>query len=211
MGQLLENIRYVLQNPETVIFAIAGLLFYPVLLAEIVSVTYVVFQAGVTTVEWYGRRRALSTKAIDSLCTSTQSVPGERERIALLSTAAFTPGVKGVLTSLAAVATLDRASAVRAVDDLEYTYRQRLDRTRVFIRVGPILGLMGTLIPISPALVAMAEGNIQQLSNSLRVAFGATVVGLLIGGLGYIISATRDRWYNRDIQDLEYVLERMGL
>jgi biopolymer transport protein ExbB/TolQ len=66
---------------------------------------------------------------------------------------------------------------------------------------------MGTLIPISPALVGLAQGDVQTLSDNLVIAFSTTVVGLLIGGIGYGISTVRERVYTRDVNDIEYALE----
>jgi len=74
-----------------------------------------------------------------------------------------------------------------------------------------MLGLMGTLIPISPALVGLAQGDVQTLSDNLVIAFSTTVVGLLIGGIGYVISTVRERTYLQDIGDIEYALEITGL
>jgi hypothetical protein len=75
------------------------------------------------------------------------------------------------------------------------------------VRVGPILGLMGTLIPLAPALEALANNDTAELANQLEIAFSVTVVGLLIGGLAFTISIFRDRFYSQDISDLEYLLE----
>ncbi len=72
-----------------------------------------------------------------------------------------------------------------------------------------MLGLMGTFIPISPALVGLAQGNVQALANNLLIAFSTTIIGLLIGGLGYTMSAVRDRRYTQDISDIEYALDLM--
>jgi outer membrane biosynthesis protein TonB len=72
--------------------------------------------------------------------------------------------------------------------------------------MGPALGLMGTLIPLSPALAALAEGNVQRLTDDLRVAFSVTVAGLLIGMLAFIVSLVRDRLYAQDYSDVEYIL-----
>jgi biopolymer transport protein ExbB/TolQ len=77
----------------------------------------------------------------------------------------------------------------------------------MLVRLGPILGLMGTLIPISPALVGLAQGDVQTLSDNLVVAFSTTVVGLLIGAIGYVVSTVRERKYLQDISDIEYALE----
>jgi len=69
---------------------------------------------------------------------------------------------------------------------------------------------MGTLIPISPALVALAAGDVKTLSANLIIAFSTTVVGLLIGAIAYLVSLARERAYTQDLSDLEYVLERAG-
>ena len=75
----------------------------------------------------------------------------------------------------------------------------------MLVRFGPALGLMGTLIPLSPALDGLAKGDVQQLSENLRVAFSVTVLGLLIGAVAFSISLVRDRLYAQDLSDLEYV------
>ena len=75
----------------------------------------------------------------------------------------------------------------------------------MLVRFGPALGLMGTLIPLSPALTGLADGNTTQLSHDLRVAFSVTVVGLLIGAVAFAISLSRDRLYSQDLSDLQYV------
>jgi biopolymer transport protein ExbB/TolQ len=89
----------------------------------------------------------------------------------------------------------------------EYDYRsvRRLERTRILVRMGPALGLMGTLIPLSPALAGLAEGDVQRLSDDLRVAFSVTVTGLLVGAVAYAVSLVRNRLYDQDYSDVEYV------
>ncbi|VUD46740.1 hypothetical protein TDB9533_00885 [Thalassocella blandensis] len=76
----------------------------------------------------------------------------------------------------------------------EYTL-QRLERSDLLARCGPILGLMGTLIPLGPGLMALSDGNISILATALSVAFDTTVVGLLVGLLAFILSRLRRRWY----------------
>ena len=104
-----------------------------------------------------------------------------------------------------------RVRVVKLLDDAEQAAARRLEGTRAFIRIGPVLGLITTLIPISPALVALSKGDIQQLSASLIIVFSTTVIGLLIGVIGYVVSVARERMYNQDLSDLEYVLERGGV
>ena len=75
----------------------------------------------------------------------------------------------------------------------------------MLVRFGPALGLMGTLIPLSPALEGLAKGNVSSSPENLRVAFSVTVLGLLIGAVAFAVSLVRDRLYAQDLSDLEYV------
>jgi biopolymer transport protein ExbB/TolQ len=93
----------------------------------------------------------------------------------------------------------------KALADFDFDAQRRLARTRVLVRAGPALGLMGTLIPLSPALTGLANGNTAALSENLRVAFSVTVVGLLIGAVAFALSLSRDRMYGQDLSDLEYL------
>jgi biopolymer transport protein ExbB/TolQ len=79
----------------------------------------------------------------------------------------------------------------------------------MMVRFGPALGLMGTLIPLSPALEGLAKGTVKLLSDNLRVAFSVTVPGLLIGAIAFAVSLVRDRLYARDLSDLEYVATQL--
>ena len=96
---------------------------------------------------------------------------------------------------------------LKLLQEYEFYTVKRLEKTRILVRVGPMLGLMGTLIPLAPALTGLAEGNTQMLTDNLKIAFSVTVIGLLIGGLGFVVSIVRDRFYQQDISDLEYILE----
>ena len=69
---------------------------------------------------------------------------------------------------------------------------------------------MGTLIPLSPALNGPAAGNVDALTDNLRVAFSITVLGLLVGAVAFGISLVRDRLYAQDLSDLEFVARAGG-
>jgi biopolymer transport protein ExbB/TolQ len=79
---------------------------------------------------------------------------------------------------------------------VERRARKRLERCDLIARLGPILGLMGTLIPLGPGLAALGDGDIQLLSVAMRVAFDATVLGLLGGMGGFVLGRLRRRWYD---------------
>ncbi len=97
----------------------------------------------------------------------------------------------------------DRAGVERALVDYELAVQRRLERTRILVRAGPALGLMGTLIPLAPGLGALAHGNVATLADDLRTAFAATTVGLLVGTVSFALTVTRTRLYGEDLSALE--------
>lgn len=84
-------------------------------------------------------------------------------------------------------------------DRCEVEGGRRVSSLNLAARAGPTLGLMATLIPMGPALLALAEDDVAQLARSLVVAFTATVIGLLIGLLCALMGSTRRQWYAADM------------
>ena len=80
-------------------------------------------------------------------------------------------------------------------------------KTDILIRLGPILGLLGTLIPLGPGLAALGSGDITTLAESLTIAFDTTVTGLSVGAVAYVISKYRKQWYESDLITLETIAE----
>ncbi|MHC1574376.1 MAG: MotA/TolQ/ExbB proton channel family protein [Candidatus Methanogasteraceae archaeon] len=95
----------------------------------------------------------------------------------------------------------------RLFGDYEIKMAKKLENTRILATVGPMLGLMGTLIPLGPALMGLAEGDVEQLATNLVLAFATTVLGLFAGSIGYVLTIIRRRWYQQDLNDIEYVLD----
>jgi biopolymer transport protein ExbB/TolQ len=95
---------------------------------------------------------------------------------------------------------------------LQNTERERwraLGRLRLAVRVGPSLGLMGTLIPMADALQGLADGNLPALASNMVTAFAATVIGLTISVTAYLIAAARESWVRADSQVLAFHAERV--
>ena len=93
--------------------------------------------------------------------------------------------------------------ATRLVERREELLSKKLRRTDIIVRVGPTLGLMGTLIPLGSGLAALKTGDINTLADSLTVAFDTTVVGIGAGALAYYISKIRSGWYDQYLDNLD--------
>lgn len=84
-----------------------------------------------------------------------------------------------------------------------------LDAIRFVIRVGPALGLMGTLIPMGIALSAMAQGDMPKMAGSMVTAFTTVIVGLACSVVAYILSLIKEKWVRADMREMEFLTERM--
>lgn len=91
--------------------------------------------------------------------------------------------------------------------DEEISAVKRLERTDLISKMGPLLGLMGTLIPLGPGLLSLGQGDFSALSQSLVIAFNTTIIGIFAGGLSFTISKIRRRWYEHYLGSLESTLE----
>lgn len=86
---------------------------------------------------------------------------------------------------------------------IEKLARKRIERADLIARVGPMLGLMGTLIPLGPGLAALGQGELQTLASAVTVAFDTTVLGLLAGITGFVLGRLRRRWYDHLLDELD--------
>ena len=92
----------------------------------------------------------------------------------------------------------------RLLANYEVESEKELGKSRILVKLGPMLGLMGTLIPMGPALVGLANGDISSMAYNMQVAFATTVVGMVIAAIGIITLQVKQRWLSRELNDLEY-------
>jgi biopolymer transport protein ExbB/TolQ len=107
------------------------------------------------------------------------------------------------------------ALARRLLADNEMRYQRVVGRTDLIARITPMLGLMATLIPLGPGIIALGQGDTAGLSDSLLTAFDATVAGLVTAVVALAVSKLRKHWYENYMISLEAgantVLEKIEL
>lgn len=125
------------------------------------------------------------------------------------------PAKAGSLVTLYAKKIIESRDNSARIDLLLSEYEIEADKTistsRVLTKMGPILGLMGTLIPMGPALVGLATGDIASMAYNMQVAFATTVVGLVVSAIGFLTQQARERWAMKEVTMLEYLAEVVKL
>jgi len=104
----------------------------------------------------------------------------------------------------------ERGNAARldlTLSEYEIEASKELSTSKMLTKMGPILGLMGTLIPMGPALVGLSTGDIASMAYNMQVAFATTVVGLVVSAIGFLTQQMRERWALRNVTALEYLAE----
>lgn len=91
------------------------------------------------------------------------------------------------------------------LSEFEIEADKKISTSKVLTKMGPILGLMGTLIPMGPALVGLASGDIASMAYNMQVAFATTVVGLVVSAIGFTTQQAKERWAAKDLTVLEYI------
>ena len=196
---------------EQVLFELANALRIPVFAAAIAALAFVLFDLGAFLVELSRRRQQGRREHVEEAATSARQAlamndtpTAQQALMPLASSAQMADTLATLVEGHDEPGVEDRRA--KALADFDLTSLRKLERSRMLVRFGPALGLMGTLIPLSPALEGLAEGDVAQLSENLRAAFSVTVIGLLIGAIAFSISLVRDRLYAQDLSDLEYVV-----
>ena len=179
---------------------IAAALHVPVMLAALGALGMCTLELGRFGGELW--RRARRGRGV--LARIVQRGVADPKLVEPLATQAPTRAARTAAAAIAhALIAGNPAAAEHALADFELAVQRRLDRTRILVRAGPALGLMGTLIPLAPGLAALGRGDVPALAEDLRSAFGATVIGLLVGTVAYALTLTRTRLYTEDLAALE--------
>ena len=189
----------------------------PVLIILLVIVIISIITLGAVISE-YTSRRKVPVGTIRDLIYEINNSQSIEELKNTINNAQIPKSQKKALTEIASSSELGKSSrealARKLFEFEEEKTINKLKKTDIITRIGPTLGLMGTLIPMGPGLAALGAGDINTLASSLTVAFNTTIVGIGSGALCYVIGKIRSGWYDRYLSDLDAlidaVLDRMG-
>jgi len=171
----------ILAGLETFLYVISSALFYPVVAGLVFLTFWVVISFGSFLREYLERRQGESSALM-------------RYKKVLESKVSSLPAVMDI-------------EFERFLQSAELELIKSLDKIRFTIRVGPALGLMGTLIPMGISLSALAQGDMPKMAGSMVTAFTTTVVGLACGVAAYLMSLAKEKWVRADMREMEYLTE----
>jgi biopolymer transport protein ExbB/TolQ len=180
---------------------IAMALRVPVLLAAVVVLVACAFELGRYGAELWRRRVRARGVDLAGLTREAAADPANAALYAYRAPGAFSAAALPAVASARAKGRPEEAE--QALAAYELAVQRRLDRTRILVRAGPAIGLMGTLIPLAPGLEALGSGDVAMLADDLRDAFAATVIGLLVGTVAFALTLSRTRMYTEDLAALE--------
>ncbi|SEW40151.1 outer membrane transport energization protein ExbB [Chitinophaga sp. YR573] len=170
------------QIANSFLSSISDILFYPVLIALLLSLVWIVYQTGVSLREAWQRSRNQFLWAEEKLNALEKKASTAKEKDIELE---------------------------KIIQTSEKQAASRLNQTRFSIRSGPTLGLMGTLIPMAEALLGLSKGNLPALASNSSTAFSTTVLGLAIGLIAYTLTVVRERWIRSDLQTITFRAEEL--
>lgn len=181
---------------KTFLYLISSSLLYPTLFLLVALTIVLLIQAGAFLAEFLERMRLqpYDSERLPSLILHDQA----RKMLSHRS--------RAYLNRLNALLQAEAPHEL-VVETLFHEYTRNLwttlDHLKILVRLGPALGLMGTLIPMGTGLAAMSQGDISKLSADLVLAFTTTVVGLAIGMAAFALSVIKKRWIETDIAHIE--------
>ena len=189
----------------------------PVIVFLLLFALYAVITVG-SLISEYSSRKKVPVRLIKDLIFSISRIKDISEIETIVKNAQIPKNQKRVLVNIARSSELKKDSrealAEKLIENEEDIIEKKLQATDIVTKIGPTLGLMGTLIPMGPGLAALGSGDVTTLSNAIIVAFDTTVVGIGAGAVAYVVSKIRRRWYEQYLSNLDAlskaVLDRLN-
>ncbi|MBR1644684.1 MAG: MotA/TolQ/ExbB proton channel family protein [Bacteroidales bacterium] len=190
-----------MQSISKVLFGIANSLLVPDIVLLIVFFVWAVVLLGATYGAYMARRR--NARLLDEVVKelSVESMGRLKETLPQCSSSMFVSYLSDVLSRQP-----DEGYGEWILNRFETESFREINTARLLAKVGPVLGLMGTLISMSPALVGLSSGDISGMAYNMQVVFATTVVGLVVSIVGLFVQQLKQRWLAKDVNDLERVI-----
>ncbi|MCD6198452.1 MAG: MotA/TolQ/ExbB proton channel family protein [Deltaproteobacteria bacterium] len=186
---------------KSLIYLIASSLLYPVLFLLVALVVYIVISSGSFFAEWLERLRLVKyfPERLPRLIRE-----GNDQNFFPHRVNSYLEDLRLLLNK---VSQPDGVEIENILQETSLKTWESLDRIKMIIRIGPSLGLIGTLIPMGTGLAALGQGDMTKLSSDLVIAFTTTVVGLAVGIVAYFFYTIKKRWVEEDIKNIELATE----
>ena len=199
------NLLRVLENG---LFALGQVLRFPVMALLWVCVAAALFMAGACLVDFIVRRRERYGFALEHWLQNGPLLDAEVTRKQQLPST-----LRKLLRDVEdarKVDSLGKGGLENLVLEWEERVRATLNGPRMLVKVGPALGLLGTLIPMGTALASLAAGNLEAMAGQMVVAFTTTIVGLAAGTLSYVVASVRLNWVNETVREQRFMAEHIA-
>jgi biopolymer transport protein ExbB/TolQ len=196
---------------NSTIHSISTLLETPAIIVLIIAVVISASELGSAVIEFFAFRLGRNPDAGRVLKEIYSKEPGEQRKA--IKAEPFLKTQRIVFEKLITSKESELPSgerkllAIQLLAEEEARMEKIMQVTDIIARIAPMFGLMATLIPLGPGLIALGRGDTKGLADSLLTAFDATVTGLAAAGVAYIVSRVRKRWYRKDMATLEAVME----
>ena len=185
---------------SNLLFWISNGLLVPVVVGLLFFFVRSIFMLGCFYNRYMQRRKVHQSVASAMNSLSTTGPAALRDTLAAQPDSAFIRTARTLLDG-------DGSEALhnRIISEYEIAADRELGHAKMLTKFGPILGLMGTLIPMGPALMGLSTGDIGSMAYNMQVAFATTVIGLFAGAVGFVLLQVKQRWAAQDLTWLDYL------
>lgn len=193
---------------QYILRVIAEALKYPVIIILILLIAFSVFSIGWIIAEALSERRGMNVSLPELL---DRMKTGEEDLETCIKKSGLPVRQKKVLRELLKHPDFSKEMILDLSDNLfekeEAYYNRKLKLTETVSKIAPMVGLLGTLIPLGPGIIALGKGDTYTLSESMLTAFDTTIAGLVSAAVCLIISTIRKRWYDGYLSDIETLMD----
>lgn len=197
------------ESVNSILRAIIANLQTPVVIILLVLMAATVIVTGTFVFEFFVEHRKL--RADVPKLIETMNTTKIRDLSDLIKQNELLPRQKKALNQLIREDKMDSENreiyAAQLLFEEEEHYQKYLRWPQMISKLGPMFGLLGTLVPLGPGLMALSEGNTALLSQSLLIAFDTTSAGVVIAAAALVIAQIRKQWYRSYAQALESMME----